>query len=103
MSSQRPAKTGGRSATGLRPLPLRCGVQHYAWGDARFLPDLLGIENPTGEPYAELWMGAHPDLPSTVEVGEEALALDRLIAGAPEHAGALASALAAELYGLDAN
>ncbi|HPB66866.1 MAG TPA: mannose-6-phosphate isomerase, class I, partial [Spirochaetales bacterium] len=35
-------------------------VQHYAWGSNDALPALLGKENPSGEPWAELWMGAHP-------------------------------------------
>jgi phosphomannomutase len=47
-------------------------VQHYAWGDERFIPALVGADNEEGRPWAELWMGAHPDLPS--RVGEESLA-----------------------------
>jgi phosphomannomutase len=42
-------------------------VQHYAWGDERFIPALLGIKNEEQRPWAELWMGAHPELPSGVE------------------------------------
>ena len=52
-------------------IPLEPRVQHYAWGDTRFIPSLLGRENRDGLPYAELWMGAHPDLPS--RVGAETL------------------------------
>jgi phosphomannomutase len=55
-------------------------VQHYSWGDARFLPSLLGRENPEGTPYAELWMGAHPDLPSLAGASD----LRELIASDPE-------------------
>ena len=40
---------------------LEPGVQHYAWGTAEFIPDLLGVDNVEGRPYAELWLGAHPD------------------------------------------
>ncbi len=40
--------------------------QHYAWGDTRFIPRLLGLDNPDGLPYAELWMGAHGELPARV-------------------------------------
>ncbi len=50
-------------------IPLEPRVQHYAWGDTRFIPALLGRENEGGIPYAELWMGAHPDLPSRVAAG----------------------------------
>jgi mannose-6-phosphate isomerase len=41
-------------------------LQHYAWGDRRVIPRLLGLE-PDGRPYAELWLGTHPGGPSTVE------------------------------------
>ena len=47
-------------------IPLEPRVQHYSWGDLRFIPSLLGRENLEAVPYAELWMGAHPDLPSKV-------------------------------------
>jgi mannose-6-phosphate isomerase len=58
-------------------------VQHYDWGGANVIPDLLGIENATRRPYAELWMGAHAKAPSLVDVGGEEVALDRFIAEAP--------------------
>ncbi len=50
---------------------LEPGVQHYAWGDAHFIPDLLGLENLERRPYAELWLGTHRDLPSHVRVDDE--------------------------------
>ena len=34
-------------------------IQPYAWGSQEVLPRLLGVP-PTGEPQAELWLGAHP-------------------------------------------
>lgn len=70
---------------GTRPgvLRLRCGVQHYAWGDPEFIPRLLGIDNLDGRPFAELWIGAHPDLPAEVLV-DGGVRLDHLIAMAPE-------------------
>jgi mannose-6-phosphate isomerase len=40
-------------------------VRHYAWGSMTAIPDLLGVP-PSGEPQAELWLGAHPAAPSTV-------------------------------------
>jgi mannose-6-phosphate isomerase class I len=68
-----------------RPLPLHCGVQHYAWGDPGFIPDLLGLPNTDATPHAELWIGAHPDLPAAVDLDpDHRLPLDRLIASAPE-------------------
>lgn len=41
-------------------------VRPYAWGSTTAIPELLGTE-PTGEPQAELWMGAHPGAPSRIE------------------------------------
>ncbi len=47
-------------------------VQHYAWGSTTALPEMLGVE-PDGTPWAELWVGDHPRLPSTVESTGEPL------------------------------
>ncbi|MEV7080568.1 mannose-6-phosphate isomerase, class I [Streptomyces sp. NPDC093516] len=38
-------------------------IRPYAWGSPTAIPQLLGVE-PTGEPQAEMWMGAHPGAPS---------------------------------------
>ncbi|MER5550079.1 mannose-6-phosphate isomerase, class I [Streptomyces sp. NPDC002793] len=38
-------------------------VRPYAWGSTTAIPELLGTV-PTGEPQAEMWMGAHPGAPS---------------------------------------
>ncbi|MFJ6943389.1 mannose-6-phosphate isomerase, class I [Streptomyces wuyuanensis] len=38
-------------------------VRPYAWGSTTLIPELLGAA-PTGEPQAEMWMGAHPGAPS---------------------------------------
>ncbi|XHM67704.1 mannose-6-phosphate isomerase, class I [Streptomyces nigra] len=43
-------------------------VRPYAWGSATAIPRLLGVE-PTGEPQAEMWMGAHPGAPSRTARG----------------------------------
>lgn len=66
---------------------LECVVQDYAWGDFESIPALLGTR-PTGEPQAELWMGAHPKAPSILD-GKR---LTDVIASAPEAAlgGAIA-------------
>ncbi len=74
-------------------IPLEPRVQHYAWGDIRFIPELLGRENPHAVPHAELWMGAHPDLPSKVGAGT----LRDLIAEDPE--GILGPSVAREFQG----
>lgn len=38
-------------------------IRPYAWGSTTAIPELLGTR-PTGEPQAEMWMGAHPGAPS---------------------------------------
>ena len=60
-------------------------VQPYAWGSRTFLPALLGTE-PTDEPQAELWLGAHPSAPSTLN----GRPIDEVIGADP--AGVLGSA-----------
>jgi len=40
--------------------PITGVVQHYAWGDPEFIPRLLGVA-PDGRPWAELWLGTHPN------------------------------------------
>ncbi|MBN1246200.1 MAG: mannose-6-phosphate isomerase, class I [Anaerolineae bacterium] len=78
------------SQTMARPYRMRNQIQTYAWGtrgaDA-FIPRLLGVEPQPDTPYAELWMGAHPKAPSTIELpGGETMALDRWIAAHPVEA-----------------
>jgi mannose-6-phosphate isomerase len=53
-------------------------IQPYAWGSRTAIPEFLGTE-PTGEPQAELWFGAHPLAPSVVD-GEP---LDKFVAHDP--------------------
>ncbi|MEW2563618.1 mannose-6-phosphate isomerase, class I [Streptomyces griseorubiginosus] len=43
-------------------------IRPYAWGSPTAIPELLGLE-PTGEPQAEMWMGAHPGAPSRTDRG----------------------------------
>ncbi|WP_194926715.1 mannose-6-phosphate isomerase, class I [Catenulispora pinisilvae] len=47
-------------------------TQHYAWGSPSAISELLGRE-PSGQPEAELWMGAHPTAPSRIDGGEATL------------------------------
>ncbi|MFD1832572.1 mannose-6-phosphate isomerase, class I [Streptomyces desertarenae] len=58
-------------------------VRPYAWGSTTAIPELLGTE-PTGEPQAELWMGAHPGAPSRVDRGGGDTPLSEVIAADPE-------------------
>ncbi|WP_405657276.1 mannose-6-phosphate isomerase, class I [Streptomyces sp. RK9] len=43
-------------------------IRPYAWGSTTAIAELTGAE-PTGEPQAEMWMGAHPGAPSRTERG----------------------------------
>jgi mannose-6-phosphate isomerase len=79
------------SGTGLRhpsgPWPLRMvnPIHHYAWGSRTALAWMQGRE-PSGDPEAELWMGAHPSSPSGLSwPDDEEEPLDSLIARAPAH------------------
>ncbi|MEP6599022.1 MAG: mannose-6-phosphate isomerase, class I [Actinomycetota bacterium] len=56
-------------------------VRPYAWGSRTAIPQLLGRQ-PTGEPEAELWFGAHPDDPALAP--EHGTTLDKLIAQNPQ-------------------
>ncbi len=42
-------------------------VQNYARGSKTALTELYGMENPSSQPMAELWMGAHPKSSSRVQ------------------------------------
>jgi mannose-6-phosphate isomerase len=35
-------------------------VKHYDWGGATFIPSLLDIPNKEDKPFAEYWLGVHP-------------------------------------------
>lgn len=35
-------------------------VKHYDWGGAIFIPGLLDVSNAEGRPFAEYWLGVHP-------------------------------------------
>ncbi|MFJ4914299.1 mannose-6-phosphate isomerase, class I [Streptomyces sp. NPDC088726] len=50
-------------------------VRPYAWGSTTAIPALLGVA-PTGEPQAEMWMGAHPGAPSRITRTGPAIAPD---------------------------
>ncbi|MEV0323937.1 mannose-6-phosphate isomerase, class I [Streptomyces sp. NPDC050658] len=55
-------------------------IRPYAWGSTTAIAELLGVE-PSGEPQAEMWMGAHPGAPSRTERGP----LNEVIGEDPEH------------------
>lgn len=58
-------------------------IRPYAWGSKTAIAALRGVE-PSGEPEAELWMGAHPGSPSAVVTPDGTRSLLDLITAAPE-------------------
>lgn len=44
-------------------------VQQYSWGSRTAIAELTRRASPTDRPEAELWLGAHPNGPSTLESG----------------------------------
>jgi mannose-6-phosphate isomerase len=46
-------------------VPITNTPRDYAWGSETAIPRLLGTEE-TGEPQAELWLGAHPGSPARI-------------------------------------
>ncbi len=56
-------------------IKLTCGVQPYPWGERAengrtpFIAGLLGLPAGDGQPFAELWIGAHPSLPARLPDG----------------------------------
>lgn len=47
-------------------LPLTGAIKHYPWGSTDAIPGFLGRE-PDGQPWAEYWLGDHPDGPAISE------------------------------------
>lgn len=45
-------------------------IRHYAWGSRTALAALQGRPEPSPEPEAELWLGAHPTAPSQMADGQ---------------------------------
>ncbi|MDR2029170.1 MAG: mannose-6-phosphate isomerase, class I [Treponema sp.] len=54
-------------------------IKHYDWGSPEWIPRLLERENTDGSPWAELWMGVHPEGPSETRYNDESIALPGLI------------------------
>ncbi|MDX3854776.1 mannose-6-phosphate isomerase, class I [Streptomyces sp. AK02-01A] len=67
-------------------------VRPYAWGSTTAIPELLGVA-PTGEPQAEMWMGAHPGAPSRLDRGAGEQPLSAVIDADPETELGAAAAL----------
>ncbi|MCU7725357.1 mannose-6-phosphate isomerase, class I [Actinoplanes sp. KI2] len=64
--------------------PLTGAIRPYAWGSHTVLAELQGRPAPTDGPEAELWLGAHPDEPSTVGGAAGDVSLVTFIGGDPQ-------------------
>lgn len=58
-------------------------VQHFAWGSTEAIPKILG-RTPDGLPWAEYWLGTHPNGPTALGDG---VTLDQFIQDHPEAVG----------------
>lgn len=63
---------------------LRSVIQYYKWGRRDFIPSLLRIEAEPDREYAELWMGAHPNDSSILEIDGNDHALVDLVREQPQ-------------------
>lgn len=68
---------------------LKCRVQHYQWGGKAhdrhepYIAELLKAQS-SSQPFAELWIGAHPNLPARViSENHQEIPLPELIAANP--------------------
>ncbi|OOF46781.1 mannose-6-phosphate isomerase, class I [Rodentibacter trehalosifermentans] len=50
-------------------------LQHYVWGGAHYIPQLLNFSTEENQHYAEWWLGPHPSAPAIIEVEGKNLAL----------------------------
>ena len=72
-------------------------LQRYAWGSRTAIAELQGRPAPAPQPEAELWMGAHPSAPSSLDRAGARTTLDAVIAADP--VGELGVASAARFGG----
>jgi phosphomannomutase len=77
------------------PILLQPRIQHYAWGELRFIPELLKLE-PRDRPYAEAWFGAHRASPAVARIAEQLVPLSELVSA---HARALLGDEVTERFG----
>jgi len=54
---------------------LKGTIKHYDWGGFSFIPRLLNTDNEDGKPFAEYWLGVHPQDHCVIETGGHAVLL----------------------------
>ncbi|WFE38550.1 mannose-6-phosphate isomerase, class I [Micromonospora sp. WMMD998] len=60
-------------------------IRDYAWGSRTAIAELQGRPAPSDGPEAELWLGAHPGAPATVDRDGRPVSLTDLLVAEPEH------------------
>jgi mannose-6-phosphate isomerase len=63
----------------LQIYEMRNPIQNYAWGSRTAIANLMGVNEPSDQPQAEMWMGAHPKAPSSIRYQGAWHQLDHLI------------------------
>lgn len=76
---------------------MRNRIRPYAWGSRTAIADLTGAPSPAEHPQAEMWMGAHPDDPSSLVGDGGDLPLSDAVAADP--VGMLGEAVSASFGG----
>jgi mannose-6-phosphate isomerase len=67
---------------------LKGTVKHYDWGGTSFIPALLRADNTDKQPFAEYWMGVHPQDNCTAELpGHQRVLLKEYLANNPDFLG----------------
>ncbi|WP_199459471.1 mannose-6-phosphate isomerase, class I [Vibrio owensii] len=64
---------------------LKNSIKKFPWGSRVAICDYFGIENPTSDHQAEVWMGAHPLASSCITVNDDDVRLCDAIAQYPEY------------------
>lgn len=59
-------------------------IQNYPWGSHDSINTLFGIANPNQQPQAEIWMGAHPNGCSKIQLDSQAVLLSDFINQNPD-------------------
>ncbi|PWU48207.1 mannose-6-phosphate isomerase, class I [Micromonospora globispora] len=60
-------------------------IRDYAWGSRTAIAELQGRPVPSDGPEAELWLGAHPGAPATVDRDGTPVSLTDLLVAEPAH------------------
>lgn len=75
--------TGGRKEN-LQIYRMSNPIQNYAWGSFTAIATLMGSNEPSDQPQAEIWMGDHPKAPSSIRYQGAWHRLDQVIGRHPE-------------------